>query len=277
MTRATQITSALAFILTACGAFWVCQSCFGGDGSLPIGRQCDSDDDCEDPGVCIYQRCREQCTIDQDCDPGQLCIAAGRDGVRVCTVPEDWTCGTADNPCPDVWECLPDGRCFEVCIGLDPCTTERVCDGTHCIEADGDADADTDVDSDSDTDADTDSDGDADADVIVPIDISLTPCADICPEGSYCCSSVRNGLSCSLTPECTGGQVFLCSVLTSCPEGERCCLTTGAIECVDASSCPDDRVICEDAADCPTSADTVCCIDDESDNFLTCHYGVGCP
>ena len=54
-------------------------------------QRCSGDDDCREPLVCHYGRCRSECEFDRDCGEGLACVAvAGSASERVCTtMPSD--------------------------------------------------------------------------------------------------------------------------------------------------------------------------------------------
>lgn len=104
----------------------------------PLGAQCIYNTDCDNPYVCLLNRCRSWCSGDRDCPLGAYC-AADRDnqGIGSCLlpeiVPEETDCDS-DRDCPSALRCASDRVCRTSCVDTDAwCLRSQECLGGVCI------------------------------------------------------------------------------------------------------------------------------------------------
>ena len=74
-----------------------------------MGATCSWSDDCAEPYVCLYERCRSECIDDGDCSDGHACVAVEESELRVCTVGGEGEGG--DDPCPEPLVRAEGGAC----------------------------------------------------------------------------------------------------------------------------------------------------------------------
>ena len=79
-----------------------------------------------------------------------------------------------------------------------------------------------------------------------------------CPAGEQCCDDNINPRRCiGGTQECLGITAF-CDGVEDCVGGTRCCQGGTTQTCTEEDSCS--QVICQEPADCPSTAQN-CCVD----------------
>jgi len=123
--RLVQLT--LAF---ACGSLAL-TSC--GDSNersrATLAHGCSINSDCEDPLVCVFERCHAACSVDRDCGGAQRCVKSSSESASVCQLPDELAC-QKDKDCPGQQVCAPDDECRDSCTGSSDCADQQVCVAT---------------------------------------------------------------------------------------------------------------------------------------------------
>lgn len=91
-----------------------------------ISEPCSLNSDCENPLVCVFERCHEPCTDDRDCADGLRCVMSGEFGMFVCQLPDELEC-VRDKDCPGDQVCGIDEICRDPCMTASECTPMQVC------------------------------------------------------------------------------------------------------------------------------------------------------
>jgi len=102
------------------------------------GASCSINSDCVDPLVCTYAHCHSACEETRDCPAGSRCVLVN--GLGVCELPVETSCGTAS--CPGSLVCGPDQTCRNACSPGSPtdCLGNQICQAGVCYDP-GEVDA----------------------------------------------------------------------------------------------------------------------------------------
>lgn len=107
-------------------------ACHEGVPGRGIGAECSASNDCREPFVCDYGRCRSACRSDAECVDG-ACVASLVDpAASVCTIKVEQGCKKGG--CPAGLVCGVDDQCRSGCDDKHPCNNKQVCVQSTCID-----------------------------------------------------------------------------------------------------------------------------------------------
>lgn len=115
------------FLGTAACALLACSSSKSNSssgGTVKVGGECTSSDECATDLVCVFSHCHQTCERDKDCPDVARCVTGG-DG-HVCQLPDAVQC-SADNDCNGHQVCGIDDECRDPCTSADDCTKGQLC------------------------------------------------------------------------------------------------------------------------------------------------------
>jgi hypothetical protein len=214
------------------------------------GADCLVNSDCNEPWVCVFQRCHEQCITSRDCDGTLRCVGAHAPA-KVCQLESEaaTTCRT-DADCGKSLKCGVDARCRDSCFADEDCIGEQTCVRGVCAEP-----------------SELDEHGE------LPQKVDLATCRfDLdCEAGQRCAAGncqprCRDDRDCSAEQHCAAGACVssdvVCSTSEDCPlPGSSCqagacwCECLADVDCATGTVCQD--CACRPAPDreCVTTAD----------------------